>query len=107
MTTPPRIEIYELRFDNEEYYVPLGLFPTHKAAKAGWDKIKPSLNGGYRESYVIEPLVMYSDPVRVDEIGTIISLITDHNEEAVELFEEEDEEDPVTLSPGQTDLLLT
>lgn len=109
--------LYELRYDGDEYYWPLGLFETEAAAKAAWDRVAEKINEPYRGDYMIAKVTLYRVAPEQDVIDVMINEVGDHNEDATAFLEQDDqgEEDslspdeepsPPSVSPGQTDLPL-
>lgn len=112
--SPATITVYELRFDNEEYYVPLGLFDTRGEATTAWELLTPKLNDEYTASYTVEPVTLHHAPPDSDVTDGWLSLLLDHNED-VKAFDPDpddlDKEDEtyhsLEPSPGQAELPLT
>jgi len=107
----PPTTLFELRFDNDEYYLPLGLFASEASAKDAWRLLK--INPDYEGDYQIAPVTLYSDPPDDDAISAMRGEIGEHNEDATaEPFEPEDGDEPSPdadpppppISIGQTSL---
>lgn len=93
MTDPtPPTTLYELRFDNDEYWIPLGLFASKDAAKDAWQTIAKKLHHTYRVDYTIGEVTLYADPPDDDAIEAMRDTIGEHNDDAVALDPEGDED---------------
>jgi hypothetical protein len=117
--SPATTTLYELRFDNDEYFLPLGLFGSMAEATAAWELLKPKLNDDYADSWQIAPATLHHAPPDSDVIEGWLAEMLDHNEDVLAYEKEDEDEEPPAdeegesyhpleePSPGQVDLPLT